>query len=266
MKRIESLFAGLRVENRKALIPYLVAGDPAPAQTVPLLHALVEAGADLLELGVPFSDPMADGPVIQQACERALKQGMSLGEVLKIVAAFRKENAHTPLILMGYMNPIEAMGVEAFATAAAKAGVDGVLVVDLPVEEAGELDAALQAQGLGLIMLVAPTTSVERLAAICEMARGFVYYVSLKGVTGTQNVDLDVLAGRLSELRAVTRLPLGVGFGIRDAKTAAAVAARADAVIIGSALVAQLAEAAADPMTAAKTFIQQLRIALDAAH
>ncbi len=166
MKRIESLFAGLRVENRKALIPYLVAGDPAPAQTVPLLHALVEAGADLLELGVPFSDPMADGPVIQQACERALKQGMSLGEVLKIVAAFRKENAHTPLILMGYMNPIEAMGVEAFATAAAKAGVDGVLVVDLPVEEAGELDAALQAQGLGLIMLVAPTTSAERLAAI----------------------------------------------------------------------------------------------------
>lgn len=264
MKRIESLFAGLRVENRKALIPYLVAGDPAPAQTVPLLHALVEAGADLIELGIPFSDPMADGPVIQQACERALTHGVGLRDVLKLVAAFRKDNGHTPLILMGYLNPIEAMGFEAFAAAAVKAGVDGVLVVDLPVEEAAELNAALQTQDLGLIMLVAPTTSAARLAAICEMARGFVYYVSLKGVTGTQNVDPGALAGRLAELRAATRLPLGVGFGIRDAKTAAAVAAQADAVVIGSALVAQLAEQAADPITPAKAFIQQLRTALDA--
>ncbi len=237
MSRLDDCFAALRAEGRPALIPYVTAGDPAPEATVPLLHELVAAGADIIELGVPFSDPMADGPVIQLACERALAAGTSLRGVLAMVAEFRRQDSHTPLVLMGYLNPVEAMGAEAFAEAAAAAGVDGVLTVDLTVEEADALAPALRARNLDPVFLVAPTTAPERVAKIAEQGRGYLYYVSLKGVTGSANLDVDDVSRQLATIRAHSHLPVAVGFGIRTPELAAAVGRHADGVVVGSALV-----------------------------
>lgn len=266
MSRIGPLFVDLRAQGRKALIPFITAGDPHPAVTVPLLHTLVEAGADILELGVPFSDPMADGPVIQRASERALAHHVSLHQVLDMVRAFRERDATTPVVLMGYLNPIEIMGYQAFAEQAAAAGVDGVLTVDLPPEEAHELLQELRRNGLDPIYLIAPTSKRGRIERITAAASGFVYYVSLKGVTGAATLDVAAVQAKLAEIRAVTDLPLGVGFGIKDAETAARLAAVADAVVVGSALVSRVEANAAEPgrITAeARALIGSLRKALD---
>jgi tryptophan synthase alpha chain len=267
MARIADTFARLARQGRKALIPFIEAGDPQPATTVPLMHALVEAGADLIELGVPFSDPMADGPVIQAACERALKNGVRLRDVLAMVREFRTRNGETPVVLMGYLNPIEAMGYERFAQEAAAAGVDGVLTVDLPPEEAAPLIAPLRARGLDAIFLLAPTSSPERIESIARVASGFIYYVSLRGVTGAGHLDLEEVERKLETIRRITPLPIGVGFGISGPERAARVAAFADAVIVGSALVQRVAQYADDPrqlLEAVPAFLKQLRAAMDA--
>lgn len=237
MSRIASCFAKLRAANRAALIPYITAGDPKPGVTVDLLHHLVAQGADLLELGVPFSDPMADGPIIQRATERALAHNVSMHDVLGMVRQFRQTDTNTPVILMGYLNPIEVLGYEAFAREAAAAGVDGVLTVDLPPEESAGYNEALRRAGLDRIFLVSPTTPARRLKAICHYGSGFVYYVSLKGVTGANTLDMADVERHLSELRSQIEMPLGVGFGIRDAESASQVARVADAVVVGSAIV-----------------------------
>jgi tryptophan synthase alpha chain len=247
MNRITHRFQELRRARRKALIPYITAGDPRPELTVPMLHTLVAAGADIIELGVPFSDPMADGPVIQKACERALAEGMSLRRVLELVREFRRTDIETPLVLMGYLNPIESMGYDAFVAGARAAGVDGVLTVDLPPEEAAELAEPLKAAGIAPIFLLAPTTSSERIRHTAELAQGYLYYVSLKGVTGSAALNITEVADKLAEIRALTDLPLGVGFGIKDPASAAAVAQVADAVVVGSALVGRMGELADDP-------------------
>ena len=247
MNRIVRRFTDLRRAGRKALIPYITAGDPRPELTVLMLHTLVQSGADLIELGVPFSDPMADGPVIQKACERALAQGMSLRRVLELVREFRQTNPETPLVLMGYLNPIESLGYETFVATAAEAGVDGVLTVDLPPEEATELAELLKAADLASIFLLAPTSSAERIRQTAKLAQGYLYYVSLKGVTGSAALNVAEVAAKLAEIRALTDLPLGVGFGIKDPATAAAIAQVADAVVVGSALVSRMAELADDP-------------------
>ena len=266
MSRIAQRFQELKQQQRKALIPYVTAGDPEPSVTVPLLHAMVDAGADLLEIGVPFSDPMADGPVIQAACERALQHHVTLHQVLDMVREFRTRDATTPVILMGYLNPIEVWGYDGFAAAAATAGVDGVLTVDLPPEEGEELISALRAQNIDEIFLLAPTSGDERMRRISQAASGFVYYVSLKGVTGANRLDADAVASKLAEIRQYTDLPLGVGFGIRDAETAAQVAAVADAVVVGSVLVSQIAERSNQPDTIAPALaatIAELRAGID---
>lgn len=257
MSRIASRFAERAAEGRKALVPYITAGDPEPAVTVPLMHAMVRAGADVIELGVPFSDPMADGPVIQEACERALAHHVSLRRVLDMVAEFRREDAETPVVLMGYLNPIEVLGYEAFARAAAEAGVDGVLTVDLPPEEGHDLVEALKACGIDPIFLLAPTSDARRIQAVCGLASGFVYYVSLKGVTGAASLDVEAVARKLTEIRRYASTPVGVGFGIKDAQAAAEVARVADAVVVGSALVRRIAEHADDP-AAIEAHIAQL--------
>lgn len=241
MSRLAARFQACHGAGRSALIPYITAGDPEPDATVPLLHALVAAGADVLEIGVPFSDPMADGPVIQAACERALAHGTRLADVLDMVAAFRRDDTSTPVVLMGYLNPVESMGVAEFADAASAAGVDGILTVDLTAEEAGEVTAVFRRAGLDPVCLVAPTTSDSRLGRINAHADGFLYYVSIKGVTGAASLDVDSLAARIQGLRAHTDLPIGVGFGIRTPEIAAAVSRVADAVVVGSALVGQIA-------------------------
>jgi tryptophan synthase alpha chain len=240
LNRIDATFARLRAAGRTALIPYVTAGDPSPSATVPIMAALVAAGADVIELGVPFSDPMADGPVIQRASERALAQGVGLTTVLALVAAFRKSDATTPVVLMGYANPIEAMGTVTFADRAREAGVDGVLVVDYPPEEAAEFAALLEARGLAPIFLLAPTTPESRIVAVAKIARGYVYYVSLKGVTGAGHLDTAEVGRKLAEIRRHVRIPVGVGFGIRDAASAQALAADADAVVIGSRLIQEI--------------------------
>ena len=237
MSRIQATFAALREQGRRALVPFVTAGDPQPSVTVPLMHALVRAGANILELGVPFSDPMADGPVIQRASERALAQGMTLKRVLEMVTTFRRDDAETPVVLMGYLNPFEVAGYEPFAEAAAAAGVDGILTVDLPPEEADGFRDALRARGIDLIFLLAPTSDEQRIARICAQASGFVYYVSLKGVTGAAHLDVADVESRVKRIKALTELPVGVGFGIRDGETAARVAAVSDAVVVGSALI-----------------------------
>ncbi|MBE2295626.1 MAG: tryptophan synthase subunit alpha [Phycisphaerales bacterium] len=247
MNRISLRFQELRRAGRKALIPYITAGDPRPELTVPTLHALVQAGADLIELGVPFSDPVADGPIIQKACERALAQGMTLRRVLDLVREFRQTDTQTPLILMGYLNPIERMGHQEFVAAARDAGVDGVLTVDLPAEEAAELVELLEVADIAPIFLLAPTSSTERIRRTARLARGYLYYVSLKGVTGSAALDVATVVDKLATIRAYTDLPLGVGFGIKDPTTAAAVAQVADAVVVGSALVAKMGELADEP-------------------
>jgi tryptophan synthase alpha chain len=264
MSRIAATFAALQAAKRKALIPFITAGDPAPAATVPLMHALVAGGADILELGVPFSDPMADGPTIQRASERALKHGVGLRDVLGMVSEFRKTNATTPVVLMGYANPIEAMGWDAFCSAAATAGVDGVLTVDYPPEESGEFAAKCAAAGLDNIYLLAPTTPPARVDAVARHARGFIYYVSLKGVTGAATIDMSEVAARLPAIHAATGLPVGVGFGIRDAATARQVAEVADAVVIGSRIVQEIEQSTPEAMLEnVKTFVAGVRAAMD---
>lgn len=243
MSRINDCLAKLKDEGRKALIPYFMAGDPDPGLTVSLMHAVVTAGADIIELGVPFSDPMADGPVIQRAAERALEHHVSLKDVLGMVAEFRKDDSETPVVIMGYLNPVEVMGYETFAKAAKQAGVDGVLTVDLPPEEADDFIVAAQAQEIDPIFLLAPTSDDGRIRTICEVASGYVYYVAVKGVTGAGNLDVKLVANKLAQIRALTDLPVGVGFGIKDAASAAAVAEVADAVVVGSALVQKIEEA-----------------------
>jgi tryptophan synthase alpha chain len=264
MSRIAATFAALKAAQRKALIPFVTAGDPAPDRTVPLMHALVAGGADIIELGVPFSDPMADGPTIQRSSERALKFGVGLKDVLAMTAEFRRTDASTPVVLMGYANPIEAMGWDHFCAAAKAAGVDGVLTVDYPPEESADFAAKCAAAGLDNIYLLAPTTPEARVAAITRQARGFVYYVSLKGVTGAANLDLVEVAERVAMIRAGAGLPVGVGFGIRDAETARKVAEVADAVVIGSRIVQEIESAAPEALLDnVKNFVAGVRAALD---
>ncbi|WP_210395421.1 tryptophan synthase subunit alpha [Motiliproteus sediminis] len=247
MSRIQSCFEKLKVSGRKALIPYVTAGDPVQEVTVDLMHALADSGADIIELGVPFSDPMADGPVIQLACERALRAGTRLLDVLAMVAEFRQRNTDTPVVLMGYLNPVEAIGYRTFMEKAREAGVDGVLTVDLPPEEADEFCAALRDNGLDAIFLLAPTTSDARMKQICERGSGYVYYVSVKGVTGSAALNVDEVESRVTAIRSMTNLPVGVGFGIKDRASAAAVSRVSDGVIVGSVLVNKIAELADHP-------------------
>lgn len=263
MNRIPARFDQLRASHRTALIPFITAGDPLPEATVAVMHALVEAGADVIELGVPFSDPMADGPVIQHADERALRKHVGVADILGWVREFRQRDAETPIVLMGYLNPIAIHGVERFAREAVDAGVDGVLVVDCPVEEDATLQP-LRDAGLQRILLVAPTSSDARLGRAVEMAEGYLYYVSFAGTTGAAKLSVPVIKERVGALRARARVPVAVGFGIKDADSAQAVAAFADAVVIGSALVDRLAGAASadDACARAQAFLGPIRAAL----
>ncbi len=264
--RIADCFRKLGAAKRRGLIPYITAGDPHPDVTVALLHALVAGGADVLELGVPFSDPMADGPVIQRAAERAIKSGTSLRQVLELVREFRLHDTVTPLVLMGYANPIERMGLETFVRDAAQAGVDGVIVVDYPPEECKPFAKLMSAHGMDAIFLVAPTTRPERIELIASIASGYVYYVSLKGTTGAAHIDLADIALRLPALRQRLTLPIGVGFGISDAKSAAAVASLADAVVIGSRIITELeAHAPHEGARAIEALMRGFRVAIDGA-
>ena len=271
MSRIKACFARLQQEGRKALIPYITAGDPDIDTTLGLMHALVANGADILELGFPFSDPSSDGPVIQRAVERALAGKTTLKDTLAVVKRFRESNTETPVVLMGYLNPVEFMGYQVFTDRALEAGVDGVLIVDMPPEEAHDLHAILKASELDTIFLVAPTTTDARAEQICRESSGYVYYVSLKGVTGAANLDIDSVASNLARLRSHTGLPLGVGFGIRDADSAARIAHVADAVVVGSALVSRIAELErgqhydAKELQATTSLIADMRAAMDAA-
>lgn len=237
MSRVESKLAALKAAGKTALIPYITAGDPRPNATVDLMHLLVEKGADIIELGVPFSDPMADGPVIQKAVERALEHNVSLDDVLEFVRVFREKDSETPVVLMGYLNPIEAQGYEAFASAASSVGVDAVLTVDMPPEESEGYLPALKSAGLDRVFLVSPTTPASRLKAVNEKGSGFVYYVSLKGVTGSKELDVDDVAQNMSRLTKELNIPIGIGFGIKDGPAAFEMAKIGDAVIVGSALV-----------------------------
>ena len=265
VSRIQSAFERLARERRKALIPYVTGGDPQAELTVPLMHALVAAGADIIELGVPFSDPMADGPMIQRSSERALENHIGMDSVLAFVAQFRESDTSTPIVLMGYANPIEAMGWERFADAARQAGVDGVLVIDYPPEESAEFAAMLRARGIDMIFLLAPTSTETRVEQVARLASGYIYYVSLRGVTGAKHLDLDDVATKLPVIRRKTRLPVGVGFGIRDGQTARAVAQIADAVVIGSRIIQEMEQAS--PKTCvekAATLLKEIRRAIDA--
>ncbi|MBK1645374.1 tryptophan synthase subunit alpha [Thiocapsa imhoffii] len=266
MSRIAARFETLREQGRTALIPFVTAGDPAPEVTVPLMHAMVAAGADLIELGVPFSDPIADGPVIQRATERALALGVSLDDVLEMVRRFRLEDQATPVILMGYLNPIEVMGYTDFAHAAHAVGLDGALIVDVPPEEGHDLVAALKSQGLDLVYLLAPTSTAARISRIGAVATGFVYYVSVKGVTGSGQLDTAAVAEQVAIIKSLVSLPVGVGFGIGSPEAAAQVAKVADAVIVGSAIVRRIEAMAATPEHipgAIATFLGSLRHAID---
>lgn len=265
MSRIQARFEALHRAGGKALIPYITAGDPTPALTVPLMSALVESGADILELGVPFSDPMADGPVIQRSGERALRHGVGLADVLGMVRDFRRENSQTPLVLMGYANPIESMGIERFVHAASEVGVDGVIVVDYPPEECTQFAALAKESGIDPIFLLAPTSTEKRIEAVARVASGYLYYVSLRGVTGAGHLDLDDVAARIPGIRAATRLPIGVGFGIRDADSARRVAQAADAVVIGSRIIQEIEAAGPEHAVArVKALLKPIREALDA--
>ena len=263
--RIDQRFEHLRQQSRAALVPFITVGDPHPDWTVNVMHELVAAGADVLELGVPFSDPMADGPVIQEASERAIAKGVSLRGVLNTVTEFRQKDRATPVVLMGYMNPVERFGHDSFARDAAGAGVDGVLMVDCPPEELGELKVLLDAAKVWPICLVAPTTTPARMEVIAQNARGYLYYVSFKGITGADRLDRSGIAAPLEEIRRHTKLPIAVGFGIKDPASAAAVAEMADAVVIGSALVQRLSSAgsAAEAGQLAREFLAPVRAAMD---
>ncbi len=265
MSRIAGVLARLKSEKRKALIPYICAGDPYPAITVTMMHGLTASGADIIELGVPFSDPMADGPVVQRASERALKHGVSLKDVIAMVAEFRKTDADTPVVLMGYANPIEHMGTHVFAEAAKAAGVDGVLVVDYPPEECVAFAADVKAHGLDPIFMLAPTSTDERIAAVTRVASGYLYYVSLKGVTGSATLDTIEVGKRIPMIKAHADIPVSVGFGIRDAATAQAVAQVADAVVIGSRIIQEIEQAAPGrEVDNVKSFMAGIRGAMDA--
>jgi tryptophan synthase alpha chain len=265
MSRIQSRFAALAEAKRKALIPYITAGDPHPSLTVPLIRGLVEAGSDIIELGVPFSDPMADGPVVQRSGERALKHGVGLGDVLKMVAEFRKGDGATPIVLMGYANPIEAMGIRAFLAQAKAAGVDGVIVVDYPPEECVEFAESAKQHDIDPIFLLAPTSTDKRIHDVARCGSGYLYYVSLRGVTGASHLDLSDVAARIPKIRAATKLPIGVGFGIRDAESARRVAQAADAVVIGSRIIQEIEAGSADQaVSRVKAFLKPIREALDA--
>ena len=267
MSRLSSKFQALKQAGRKALIPFITAGDPNPAFTVPAMHAMVEAGADIIELGVPFSDPMADGPVIQRASERALIHKTSLRRVLELVKAFRQSDAETPIVLMGYLNPIECMGYRAFVEKARDAGVDGVLTVDLPPEESADLMPLLADAGIDPIFLLAPNSTEARIRKMAKLGRGYLYYVSLKGVTGASHLDLGDVERKLAEIRHLTDLPIGVGFGVKNAETAKAVSRLADAVVVGSALVGKIEQSAdntAQALAEITATLRSMRAAMDA--
>jgi tryptophan synthase alpha chain len=258
VSRLAATFEQLAKAGRKALIPFVSAGDPRPDFTLPLMHAMVEAGADVIELGVPFSDPMADGPVIQRASERALEHKMSLRRTLIIAAEFRRTNQHTPVVLMGYVNPIEAMGYEDFANAAQRAEIDGVLTVDLPPEEAEECVALLKARDIDPIFLLAPNSSDDRVKKMDAAGSGYIYYVSLKGVTGAGHLDVSDVETKLNQIRANTHLPVAIGFGVKDAQTAKTVANLGDGVVIGSALISKIEANLDDPERAKKEIVELL--------
>lgn len=264
MQRIAATFARLAAAKRKALIPYFTAGDPTLESTVPLMHALVEAGADIVELGVPFSDPMADGPVNQRSSERALKHHTSLKHVLGFVTRFREKDHTTPVVLMGYGNPIEAMGYQTFAQSAQQAGVDGVLVVDYPPEESSALTAELRSHSIDSIFLLSPTTEDARMEKVGRVASGYIYYVSLKGVTGANTLDVQAVGAKIPQIRSHIKLPIGVGFGIRDAQTARAVSRSSDAVVIGSRLVQEIEQSAPEQLIGnVKALVSGFRKAMD---
>ena len=267
MSRISATLQALRDKGRKALIPFMTAGDPKPDFTVGAMHALVEAGADIIELGVPFSDPMADGPVIQKASERALEHKVSLRKVLTMVKEFRQKDTVTPVVLMGYLNPVESMGYRAFVDGAREAGVDGVLTVDMPPEESAELLSLMAEADLDPIFLLAPNSTPERIRQMGELGRGYLYYVSLKGVTGASHLDLGDVERKLGEIRQLAALPVGVGFGVKNAETAAAVARLGDGVVVGSALVSKIEAAGDDTQLALREMtglIRGMRAAMDA--
>ena len=264
MSRITASFAALAEQKRTALVTFITAGDPAPEMTLPLMHALVAGGADIIELGVPFSDPMAEGPVIQRACERALKFGVGMRDVFEYVRQFRLTNSSTPVVLMGYANPIERIGAAAFIGESLAAGVDGAIIVDYPPEECEQFAGAMRAGGLDLIFLLAPTSTEERIAQVAKVGGGFSYYVSLKGVTGAGNIDVEQVAQRLTAIRKHVKLPIGVGFGIRDAATAKALARVADAVVIGSRIIQEIENTPPEGAVAAvQAFVAGIRAALD---
>lgn len=265
MNRIQVTLDKLAAENRKALVSYIVAGDPDLASTVPLMHQLVKSGTDIIEIGVPFSDPSAEGPTIQRAHERALANRVGLGQLLESIKEFREQDSTTPVLLMGYANPIEWMGYDQFCQSAKRAGVDGALTVDIPPEEATSLNDVLEANGLFNVFLLAPTTSDDRISSIANMASGFLYYVSLKGVTGAASLDIASVEEKLSHIRARTKLPVCVGFGIKDAETAKSVAAIADGVVIGSAIVDAVfkADSLEQALIAIEELLTPIRAAID---
>jgi len=266
VSRLNATFESLKAENKTALISFITAGDPQPSITVNLLHDMVAAGVSVLELGIPFSDPMAEGPVIQAACERALLHNVSLRDVLQMVKEFRSKDNQTPIVLMGYTNPVEVMGYETFANAAGEAGVDGLILVDLPPEEGEELHQHLIANKVDQIFLLAPTSTDKRMKVICDQASGFVYYVSLKGVTGAATLDVNSVTEKVAQIRTHTSIPVGVGFGISDAESAAQVGAVADAVVVGSAIVKRIAANANDPKKMSKEvceLLSSMREAMD---
>jgi tryptophan synthase alpha chain len=258
VSRLAATFEALSKSGRKALVPFITAGDPRPDFTLPMMHAMVEAGVDVIELGVPFSDPMADGPVIQRASERALEHKMSLRRTLSIATEFRRTNQHTPLVLMGYVNPIEAMGYEDFANAAQRAEIDGVLTVDLPPEEAEECAALLKARDIDPIFLLAPNSGDERIQKMDAVGSGYLYYVSLKGVTGAGHLDTSDVETKLKQIRANTHLPVAIGFGVKDAQTAKTVANLGDGVVIGSALISKIEANPDDPEQARREIVELL--------
>lgn len=260
--RIAKKLANLKAGNKKALVPFITVGDPSQESTVGIMHALVKGGADMIELGVPFSDPMADGPTIQRSSERALERGVNTNFVFQCVKTFREQNSETPVVLMGYLNPIEMRGFDKYATQAIEAGIDGVLLVDLPPEEAAPLRAAFTQHGLNLISLAAPTTTPERLHRLANESQGYLYYVSFAGVTGASSIDTKEVLAKASALRAQANVPVMIGFGIKDAASAKALAPAADGIVIGSALVEALA-ASNDPAGTAEAFLKPIRDALD---
>ena len=265
-KRLTQCFADLKAAGSTALIPYITAGDSNPSITVPLMHKMVESGADIIELGIPFSDPMADGPTVQLACERALVHHTSLNNVLEMTAEFRQKDDKTPIVLMGYLNPVEAMGYQTFADKAAQAGVDGLLTVDLPPEEGTELVAILKEADIDPIFLLAPTTTNERIKTIADAGSGYLYYVSLKGVTGSSILDVDEVEERVKLIQSITDLPVGVGFGIKDSSSAAAVSKVSDGVIVGSAIVKIIEKHVDDADTILDqigSLLKSMRIAMD---